>query len=370
MARVLLNDVYKIYHGAKNAAPAVQNFSLDIADKEFVALIGPSGCGKSTTLRMIAGLESVTKGEIYIDDRMVNDLSPKNRNISMVFQNYALYPTLSNYENIAFGLRVAREAKYKIEEKVNRIARSLEIDHLMERYPRQISGGQRQRVALGRAIVRDPKVFLMDEPLSNLDAKMRVQMRIEIINIHKRLDTTTIYVTHDQIEAMTMADKIVIMDKGIIQQVGTPEEVYNYPANKFVGGFIGTPPMNFIEGYIMKNDNEVEFYNGSMSLRIPAAKAKVLESKDTYGCFGGIRPEHLEIVFETSSEKLNTFKGKVEVTELIGADRHVHLEIAGQGKVVVRTAASNHFKDGELVTVRVNMEKFLFFDRNSGVRIV
>ncbi|WP_409344726.1 ABC transporter ATP-binding protein [Paenibacillus sp. MBLB4367] len=369
MARVVLKNLWKSYPGAKNVAPAVQDFELDIADREFVALIGPSGCGKSTTLRMIAGLESATQGEIYIDDQLVNDFTPKERNVSMVFQNYALYPSLSNFENIAFGLRVGRVQKYLIEEKVKRAARNLEIDHLLDRYPRQVSGGQRQRVALGRAIVRDPKVFLMDEPLSNLDAKMRVQMRIEIIKLHKKLNATTIYVTHDQIEAMTMADRIVIMDKGVIQQVGTPEDVYNYPANTFVGGFIGNPPMNFIPGNIERRQEACVFHNKTMALTIPRDKAAPLERQQVYSVIGGIRPEQMRIERGASAGGDNAFTGKVEVTELIGADRHVHVDLGNAGSVIVRTGAETRFSEGENVTLSVNLDKLLFFDPNTGTRI-
>ncbi|MFD0717346.1 ABC transporter ATP-binding protein [Paenibacillus sp. GCM10027626] len=366
MARVVLKNLWKSYPGAKNVAPAVQDFQLDIADREFVALIGPSGCGKSTTLRMIAGLESATQGEIYIDDQLVNDLSPKKRNISMVFQNYALYPSLSNFENIAFALRVGRAQKYIIEESVKRTARKLEIDHLLDRYPREVSGGQRQRVALGRAIVRDPRVFLMDEPLSNLDAKMRVQMRLEIIKLHRSLHATTIYVTHDQIEAMTMADRIVIMNKGVIQQVGTPEEIYNYPANTFVGGFIGNPPMNFINGTI---EHGRVFSNKTMGLQIPRETGERLQEQNVHSVIGGIRPEQLYIEMGSSPVSDHTFVGTVDVTELIGADRHVHVDLGKTGTVVVRTGAETRFREGDTVTVKANMDKFLFFDPNTGCRI-
>jgi len=375
MARVELKNISKIYPGAKNTAPAVQDFNLTIEDHQFVALIGPSGCGKSTMLRMIAGLESVTTGEIYIDDILVNDLTPKERNLSMVFQNYALYPSLTNFENIAFSLRVGRELKYIIDEKVRRTAKVLEIDHLLDRYPRQVSGGQRQRVALGRAIVRDPRVFLMDEPLSNLDAKMRVQMRVEIIRLHKQLETTTVYVTHDQIEAMTMADVIVIMNKGRIQQVGTPEEVYAYPANTFVGGFIGNPPMNFIHGNIIWENGAHMFSNSVMGLQIPPAKAESLGLYDDNRLFpviGGIRPEQLTILPGDHTDQEHEgacCRGKVDVVELVGADRHVHVNFGRAGNVVVRVDAERRYQEGDMVTVRFNMDKLLFFHPNTGERI-
>lgn len=372
MARVLLNNLWKIYPGAKDVHPAVQDFNLEIGDGEFVVFVGPSGCGKSTTLRMIAGLESITKGEIYIDDLLINNLSPKDRNIAMVFQNYALYPNLSVFENIAFGLRLRREQKYIIEEKVGRTAKILEIDHLLDRLPRQVSGGQRQRVALGRAVVRNPKVFLMDEPLSNLDAKMRVQTRMEIIKLQKQLGATTVYVTHDQIEAMTMGDRIVVMNNGIIQQVGSPEEIYNNPANRFVGGFIGSPPMNFIEGRIRQTEEGPEFTNGRICLKVPLHKREVIEN-DYIGSsiVGGIRPEHMRILGSENTENLDcTFKGTVDATELIGADKYVYISAGGREQVIVRTPAKEKYEDGEAVAVSVDMDRFLYFNRNTGIRII
>lgn len=255
MARILFNSVVKRY--GKDKQVVVKDFNLSVEDKEFIVFVGPSGCGKSTTLRMIAGLEEITEGEIFINDQRVNDLPPKDRDIAMVFQNYALYPNMSNFENIAFGLRLRKLPKSDIETAVKRAARVLEIDNLLQRKPRQLSGGQRQRVALGRAIVREPQVFLMDEPLSNLDAKLRVQMRTEIIKLQKQLGITTIYVTHDQTEAMTMGDRIVVMNDGIIQQVDVPEVIYNSPANRFVASFVGSPPMNFIDGKLVGRDEKL-----------------------------------------------------------------------------------------------------------------
>lgn len=250
MARILLNNVSKRY--GKFQELAVKDFNLDIEDQEFLVFLGPSGCGKSTTLRMVAGLEDISEGEIYIGDTLVNDYPPKDRDISMVFQNYALYPNLSVYENIAFGLRIRKMPKHEIEDAVKRAARVLEISNFLDRKPRELSGGQRQRVALGRAIVRSPQAFLMDEPLSNLDAKLRVQMRAEIVDLHRKMGVTTIYVTHDQIEAMTMGDRIVVMNRGEIQQVDTPEQIYNKPQNMFVAKFIGNHPMNFLRGTCKK----------------------------------------------------------------------------------------------------------------------
>jgi multiple sugar transport system ATP-binding protein len=381
MASVVLENVSKIYPGIKNAPPAVDDINVEVKDHEFVALIGPSGCGKSTTLRMIAGLESITMGSIFIDGTKVNDLTPKDRNVSMVFQNYALYPTLTNFENIAFGLRVAKVQKYKITEDVNRVARSLELDNLLDRFPRQLSGGQRQRVALGRAIVRDPKVFLLDEPLSNLDAKMRVQMRYELIELHKKLNATTVYVTHDQIEAMTMASKIVIMDRGVIQQTGTPTEVYNRPANTFVGGFIGTPPMNFIEGVIETRDNEPYFINSAMMLRIPDKQFAEISEKRANSCYLGIRPEHLRFMEATSAPAADSeeeqeetapvtasqvVKGRVRFSELVGADQNVHVDLGKRVRVIVKASTDHALAEDDLAVMRINMNRLLFYDMNSG----
>ena len=364
MASVKLKNTFKVYPGVKNAPPAVNDISLDINDHEFVSLLGPSGCGKSTTLRMIAGLESITKGEVYIGDVLVNDLTPKARNIAMVFQNYALYPTLTNFENIAFGLRVNKVQKYKITEEVNRVARALELDGLLDRYPRQLSGGQRQRVALGRAIVRDPQVFLLDEPLSNLDAKMRVQMRYELVELHKKLNTTTIYVTHDQIEAMTMSQRIVIMERGVVQQVGTPFEVYNRPANTFVGGFIGTPPMNFIEGSVEMRDDIPYFINNAIRIEISKEQFNNIMDARAHSCYMGIRPENLRFAPDDTSR--THIKGHVHFTELVGADQNVHVNVGKNTRIIARIPTDVSLKDDELVVLNVNMSRVLFYDMNSG----
>jgi multiple sugar transport system ATP-binding protein len=366
MAGVTLVNTSKVYPGVKNAAPAVNAINLDVNDHEFVALIGPSGCGKSTTLRMIAGLESVTSGEIHIGDTLVNDLTPRARNIAMVFQNYALYPTLTNFENIAFGLRVAKVPKYKITEEVNRVARSLELDGMLDRYPRQLSGGQRQRVALGRAIVRNPQVFLLDEPLSNLDAKMRVQMRYELIELHKKLNTTTIYVTHDQIEAMTMAHRIVIMDRGIVQQIGTPSEVYTRPANTFVGGFIGTPPMNFIEGRVDIFNDVPCFDAPNFRIEIDKEQYDNVTSSRAHSVYLGIRPENLRIVPMTEEDTRHVMKGRVVFTELIGADQNIHVDLGKRARAIVRVPTDMRVGDGERIALRVNIKRALFYDMNSG----
>jgi multiple sugar transport system ATP-binding protein len=315
---------------------------------------------------MIAGLESVTNGEIYIGDIMVNDLTPRARNIAMVFQNYALYPTLTNFENIAFGLRVAKVPKYKITEEVNRVARALELDNMLDRYPRQLSGGQRQRVALGRAIVRNPQVFLLDEPLSNLDAKMRVQMRYELIELHKKLNTTTIYVTHDQIEAMTMAHRIVIMDRGVVQQIGTPTEVYTRPANTFVGGFIGTPPMNFIEGRVDMFNDVPCFDNANIRIEITKEQYEKAMERRAHSVYLGIRPENVRIVSDTEEDTRHVVKGRVVFSELIGADQNIHVSLSKRDRLIVRIPTDVTVSDDDLVSLRLNVNRILFYDMNSG----
>ena len=375
MDKVSLRKVWKIYPGAKNVAPAVRDFNLDIAQGEFMVFVGASGCGKTTTLRMIAGLESITKGEILIDGKVVNNLSPKQRNIAMVFQNYALYPNLNLFENMAFGLRLRKMEKYKINELVNEKAKKLEIDHLLDRLPKDVSGGQRQRVALGRAIVRNPSVFLMDEPLSNLDAKMRVQMRTEITRLHRELEATTIYVTHDQTEAMTMGDRIVVMNGGVIQQVGTPEEIYNEPANRYVAGFIGTPQTNFLPGRLIKTEEGFAFSNPFMMLRVPSERVTpgLLKYEDR-DLVGGIRPEYMAIGPETAERTDGSFRGELEISELVGADRYLHIRYnlvnRGEAPVIVRASVRDRCTPGDRLTVYADMNMFLFFDVNTGERIV
>ena len=343
MASVALKNVYKYY--GKNQEPAVSDFNLNINDKEFVVFVGPSGCGKSTTLRMVAGLEEVTKGEVYIDDKLVNDVAPKDRDIAMVFQSYALYPHMTAYENIAFGLRLKKIADIKkdkqgnpvldkdgnpilikrkytrkeIDEKVVEAAKILEIQEYLFRKPRELSGGQRQRVAIGRAIVRNPKVFLMDEPLSNLDAKLRHQMRSELILLRKRIDTTFIYVTHDQVEAMTLGDRIVIMKKGVIQQVGTPKEVFEHPANLFVAGFIGTPHMNFLSGRL-ENDYSITIEEHKIKLCDRIVKQLKQNNIPSQDVVLGIRPEH--VIVDNGS---NSLRAKILVSEMMGSEYHLHV---------------------------------------------
>ncbi|TMV52322.1 sn-glycerol-3-phosphate ABC transporter ATP-binding protein UgpC [Paenibacillus mesophilus] len=371
MSRILFNHVYKQY--GKDKLNVVKDFNLSIEDKEFVVFVGPSGCGKSTMLRMIAGLEDISAGEIYINDVLVNDLPPKDRDIAMVFQNYALYPNMSVYENIAFGLRLRKMPKHEIDIAVKRAARVLEIEPYLERKPKQLSGGQRQRVALGRAIVRNPEVFLMDEPLSNLDAKLRVQMRSEIIRLHKQLGVTTIYVTHDQTEAMTMASRIVVMKDGIVQQVDTPEEVYNNPANTFVASFIGSPSMNFIAGRLEERAGKLEFHTNRFALAIPAIHSKELVSKRLVNKVVtlGIRPENISV----NRKALEVFpnaviNGVYAFNELMGADRFLHLDIGGPTLLVVRGSPDNLYNEGQQISVVFDMQKALYFEKDSGERLV
>ncbi|CAG7646461.1 ABC transporter ATP-binding protein [Paenibacillus allorhizosphaerae] len=372
MAKILINHLYKRY--GKDKHPVVKDFHLEIQDKEFLVFVGPSGCGKSTTLRMIAGLEDISEGEIYIGDTLVNDLPPKDRDIAMVFQNYALYPNMSVYENIAFGLRLRKLPKHEIDLAVKKAARVLEIEQYLDRKPRQLSGGQRQRVALGRAIVRNPQVFLMDEPLSNLDAKLRVQMRTEIIKLHKTLGVTMIYVTHDQIEAMTMGDRIVVMKDGIIQQVDTPETIYTTPSNTFVASFIGSPPMNFIDGRILENvPGKLEFHTQRFAIEIPEGKKHALiKNKQVNKTVTlGIRPENVsleEIVFEAFPNAV--VPGTYKLDELMGADRFLHLDIGQDRMLVARVNPRYRFEEDDKVKVAIDMSKALFFNYETGERFI
>ena len=336
MSTLQLKHIKKVYPGAKE--PSVHDFCLDIADKEFIVLVGPSGCGKSTTLRMVAGLEDITEGELYIEDKLVNNVEPKDRDIAMVFQSYALYPHMTVYENMAFALKMRHVSKEEIDKKVRWAAEVLDITQYLERKPRALSGGQRQRVAIGRAIVREPKVFLMDEPLSNLDAKLRNQMRAEIIKLRQSVDTTFIYVTHDQTEAMTLGDRIVIMKDGWIMQIGTPQEVFDHPANIFVAGFIGMPQMNFFDGELTKNGD-------SYSLKVHDANVAVGEKIQKKLLEGGVqsqkvvvgcRPEHL-IMKNTANE--NTVLATVDVSEMMGSEIHLHASCYGKD-IVVRVPAT------------------------------
>ena len=363
MADLLLKDINKVY---PNGVQAVFDFNLEIKDKEFIVLVGPSGCGKSTTLRMIAGLEEITSGELYIDEALVNDQAPKDRNIAMVFQSYALYPHMSVYDNMAFGLKLRKMPKPEIEEKVNEAAEILGLTDYLKRKPAALSGGQRQRVALGRAIVRNAKVFLMDEPLSNLDAKLRVQMRGELIKLHRQIETTTIYVTHDQIEAMTMADRIVVMNDGYVQQVASPKEIYDTPVNKFVAGFMGTPPMNFIDVVV---NAKGEFTINDSKLLLPKKQLEILKDFNLVDkeVTLGIRPEDLYDAVETdkSTEVLDIV---VDVAELLGAETNVYMTLNGSNVCAVIDGKAGINIDDKM-KFRMDFDKVHFFDKETEIRL-
>ncbi|KAF1300562.1 ABC transporter ATP-binding protein [Enterococcus sp. JM9B] len=362
MVQMALNHVYKKYDNAENYS--VTDFNLNIQDREFIVFVGPSGCGKSTTLRMIAGLEDITEGELSIGEIVMNDVAPKDRDIAMVFQNYALYPHMTVYDNMAFGLKLRKYDKANIKKRVENAAEILGLTEYLDRKPAALSGGQRQRVALGRAIVRDAKVFLMDEPLSNLDAKLRVAMRAEIAKLHQRLETTTIYVTHDQTEAMTMADRIVIMKDGFIQQIGTPQQVYDTPVNVFVAGFIGSPAMNFFN--VTLNQGVITDGFG-LKLRIPEGKNKVLVEKGYEGkqIIFGIRPEDIhseQIAIEASPEA--TVNAQVVVSELLGAESMLYTK-TGETEFVSKVDARDFHKPGENINLAFNISKGHFFDKET-----
>ncbi|MCI0182732.1 MAG: sn-glycerol-3-phosphate ABC transporter ATP-binding protein UgpC [Acidibacillus sp.] len=368
MAEVILSHIYKRYQGN---VVAVTDFNLDIADKEFIVLVGPSGCGKSTTLRMIAGLEEISDGELTIDGKKMNDVAPKDRDIAMVFQNYALYPHMSVYQNMAFGLKLRHFPKPEIDKRVREAAQILDIAHLLDRKPKALSGGQRQRVALGRAIVREPKAFLMDEPLSNLDAKLRVQMRSEISKLHKRLQTTFIYVTHDQTEAMTMGDRIVVMKDGFIQQVATPQEIYSHPRNLFVAGFIGSPSMNFISGRIEQEGDTIRFVAPGISLVIPQGKHDRIRNEGMIGkeVVFGIRPEHVHdepMYIETFPGGI--FEATVDVVEHMGSEMYLLFDISGQ-MVNARIVARGDVQVGTQMKMAIDMDKIHLFDKESELAI-
>lgn len=366
MARLLLKNIEKKY---RNGFHAVKNLNLEIEDKEFLVLVGPSGCGKSTSLRMIAGLEEITEGELYIGDKLVNNVAPKDRDIAMVFQNYALYPHISVYENMAFGLKLRKRSKDEINKRVNKAAKILGIEDLLDRKPKQLSGGQKQRVALGRAIVREPKVFLMDEPLSNLDAKLRVQMRAELSKLHQNLKTTFIYVTHDQTEAMTMGTRIVVMKDGVVQQVADPQTVYSNPANMFVGSFIGSPQMNFINCRIIKESNTIyaEFEGNKVS--ISDDKSKILEEDDYIGkdVVLGIRPEGISVKDDLSDKNVNSYiKANVEVAEMLGSETYLYLNVDGNNdSIIARVKPSTRVNIGENIDIELRADKIHIFDKES-----
>lgn len=365
MAKLLLKNINKVYSGG---VKAVDNFNLEVEDREFIVLVGPSGCGKSTTLRMIAGLEEISSGELYIGDRLVNDVAPKDRDIAMVFQNYALYPHMSVYENMAFGLKLKKVPKDEIEKKVKEAAEILGIEHLLDRKPKALSGGQRQRVALGRAMVREPKVFLMDEPLSNLDAKLRVQMRTEISKLHQRLKTTFIYVTHDQTEAMTMGTRIVVMKDGVIQQVDTPKNLYDNPVNMFVAGFIGSPQINFIDVTVVEDKgNLVLLMKNGTKLNMSDKHQRALREGKYINktIVLGIRPEHLhDASIDALSSNFNSIKTKVEVTELMGAEIYLHVKI-DTAAAIARVNSKTETKLFDDVVLHFHYDKMLLFDKDT-----
>ena len=390
MASVQLKDIKKIYphsnggskkKAKKDASPekkvnlqitdegvvAVQAFNLDIADKEFIVLVGPSGCGKSTTLRMIAGLEEISAGELYIDGKLMNDVAPKDRDIAMVFQNYALYPHMTVYENMAFSLKLRKESKDVIDRKVHEAAEILDITQYLDRKPKALSGGQRQRVAIGRAIVRDPKVFLMDEPLSNLDAKLRNEMRAEIIKLRKRINTTFIYVTHDQTEAMTLGDRIVIMRDGYIQQIGTPQEVFNHPANLFVASFIGTPVMNFFEAQLIREGDKYSVELDGWRVPLSEKKRARLLEKDVQSrsVTLGVRPEHM-LLWQEGGVNAN-----VEVIETMGSSVHLHVKAAGKDAIIVVQLfdAEDSYDSGDNVRFRFAGSSAHLFDPETGANL-
>ena len=374
MAKVTLKNVYKTYPGERGKeVTAVEDFNLEITDREFVVFVGPSGCGKSTTLRMIAGLEEISKGEVLIDGNKVNDIPPKDRDIAMVFQNYALYPHMSVYDNMAFGLELRKYPKAEIKKRVLEAAGILGIEQFLNRRQKALSGGQRQRVAVGRAIVRQPKVFLFDEPLSNLDAKMRVQMRTEITKLHQRLQATMIYVTHDQIEAMTMGTRIVVMKDGVIQQVDSPLRIYNEPANLFVAGFLGSPPMNLLNGKLEASNGAVSFKEargGAIEVRLDSrSPAAAYIGKDVVL---GFRPESCDVVpaGATAVESDNCFQAKVDIVEPMGPETYFHL-LTGAHSVVSRSPASAQQSDvGRQLTFQIRSDAAHLFDPVTTHRIV
>ncbi len=371
MASLSLRHIYKKYPGG---VTAVSDFNLEIKDKEFIIFVGPSGCGKSTTLRMIAGLEEITEGELFIGDTLVNDIAPKDRDIAMVFQNYALYPHMSVFDNMAFGLKLRKVPKEEIKRRVEEAAKILDIGHLLERKPKALSGGQKQRVALGRAIVRNPKVFLLDEPLSNLDAKLRAAMRTEITKLHKNLGTTFIYVTHDQTEAMTMATRIVVMKEGVIQQVDTPQNLYDLPVNLFVASFIGTPQMNFINGKLEKKGSDLYITFASNSIKLPPEKANNPALKEYIGqdVVMGVRPENIhDEPMYLSNFPDSTINATVDVTELMGAEIYLYLGFDGQedatnGKnIIARVSSRSTSRAGDTIKVAIDSSRIHIFDKDT-----
>ena len=364
MAGLKLKNIQKIY---PNGVEAVKDFNLEIEDKEFIIFVGPSGCGKSTTLRMIAGLEEISGGELWIDDKMVNDMEPKDRDIAMVFQNYALYPHMTVRENMAFGLKLRKVPKDEINKKVNEVAKILDLEPLLDRKPKALSGGQRQRVAMGRAIVRHPKVFLMDEPLSNLDAKLRGQMRIEISKLHQKLGTTIIYVTHDQTEAMTLGTRIIVMNDGVVQQCDTPQALYDTPCNLFVAGFIGSPQMNFLDAECKVKDNKVSLTIDGTEILLPDAKAKKLidGGYDGKTVVLGIRPEDIHDEAEFIAKSPDTvIESTIRVYEMLGAEVFLYFDYAGTG-MTARVHPTTTARTGDNVKFALDPNKIHVFDKET-----
>ncbi|MDE5782563.1 MAG: sn-glycerol-3-phosphate ABC transporter ATP-binding protein UgpC [Lachnospiraceae bacterium] len=369
MASLSLKNISKVY---PNGFVAVKDFNLEVQDKEFIIFVGPSGCGKSTTLRMIAGLEEISSGELYIGDRLVNDVEPKDRDIAMVFQNYALYPHMTVFDNMAFGLKLRKTPKDQIDKLVHEAARILDIEHLLDRKPKALSGGQRQRVAMGRAIVRNPKVFLMDEPLSNLDAKLRVQMRIEISKLHQRLETTIIYVTHDQTEAMTLGTRIVVMKDGIVQQVDTPKALYDSPQNLFVAGFMGSPQMNFIDAQVSQSGSDVLLVFGSSSIKVPEVKAKALIDGNYINktVVVGIRPEDFhdqEIVINSMQDSV--IEATIRLYEMLGAEVFLYFDI-DQFSCTARVNPRTTARPGDTIKMAIDTSKLHLFDKDTQLVII
>ncbi|MEP7157823.1 MAG: sn-glycerol-3-phosphate ABC transporter ATP-binding protein UgpC [Chloroflexota bacterium] len=359
MATVTFDHVSKRY----GEVTAVNDLNLEIQDEEFLVLVGPSGCGKTTALRMIAGLEDITEGNLKIGDRVVNDLAPKDRDVAMVFQSYALYPHMSVFDNLAFGLKLRKIPKDEIKKRVEEAAKTIELTNLLDRKPKQLSGGQRQRVALGRAIVREPAVFLMDEPLSNLDAKLRVQTRAEIARLHQRLRTTVVYVTHDQVEAMTMGDRIAVMNFGVLQQVGSPQDLYQHPVNKFVAGFIGSPAMNFFGVTPRKDNGAMTLVSGELELPVPDRLKAVVDSAGEMTA--GVRPEHFEIVNGTVPGAGARVRATTDVVEFLGNEELLHVRV-GEHDLVAIVDASHRVRPGDVVELFVPLDKIYLFDTAEG----
>lgn len=361
MASVSLQNVSKIYG---SSVRALQSTSLQIQDKEFVVLVGPSGCGKTTILRLISGLDEVSSGDIYINSKRINDLPPKDRDLAMVFQNYALYPHMNVFENIAFGLKLRKVPKPEIKRRVEEVSRLLELEGLLLRKPRELSGGQKQRVAMGRAIVREPKVFLMDEPLSNLDAQLRVQMRVELQKLHQRLGITTIYVTHDQTEAMTLGSRIVVMKEGQVQQINTPLQLYEKPLNTFVAGFIGNPPMNLLPAKVVVRENQIYLTIDRFDLTVPKEKESKLRPYKDQEIIFGIRPEDIRI----STGSTNALQAQVEIAELLGSEAYLHLR-TGQANLLAKVGPHTHPSPGSEIGITLDMQRMHAFDPHTGITL-